>query len=150
MSLSDYRTVCLPHINTQTQVTFGFRNNNYRWNPRGCSLYLLNQASFPTYLLQCDYSNQGTWKKFVQSQRFLKTKDSQFFWQRDQWNSRFNNSTVENFKTVWSNLTCQETALKSMNVLIRLPKILRIFCFHQSLQGLDNLLPSAPVRVVAA
>ena len=40
--LSDYCTVCLPHINTQTQVTFGFRNNNYRRNPRGCSLYLLN------------------------------------------------------------------------------------------------------------
>ena len=31
-----------------------------------------HQASFPTYLLQCDFSNRGTWKKFIQSQRFLR------------------------------------------------------------------------------
>ena len=31
-----------------------------------------HQASFPTYLLQCDFSNWGTWKKFIQSQRFLR------------------------------------------------------------------------------
>ena len=30
-------------------------------------------------ILQCDYSNRGTWKKIIQSQRFLKTKDSQLF-----------------------------------------------------------------------
>ena len=29
--------------------------------------------------LQFDYSNQGTWKKIIQSQRFLKTKNSQGF-----------------------------------------------------------------------
>ena len=27
--------------------------------------------------LQCDYSNRGTWMKIIQSQRFLKTKDTQ-------------------------------------------------------------------------
>ena len=46
--------------------------------------------------LQCDYSNRGTWKKIVQSQRFLKTKDSQviFFWRTDQENSKYNYATV--------------------------------------------------------
>ena len=34
--------------------------------------------------LQCDYSNEGTWNKIIQSQRFLKTKDSLFFFQTDQ------------------------------------------------------------------
>ena len=34
---------------------------------------------------QFDYSNQGTWKKIIQSQRFLKTKNSQgFFLQTNQ------------------------------------------------------------------
>ena len=42
VSLSDHCTVCLPHINTQTQVTIGFRNNNYRRNLRGWFLCLLN------------------------------------------------------------------------------------------------------------
>ena len=27
----------------------------------------------------CDYFNGGTWQTIIQSQRFLKTKDSQFF-----------------------------------------------------------------------
>ena len=30
-------------------------------------------------VFQCDYSNRGTWKKIIQSQRFLRTKDSQGF-----------------------------------------------------------------------
>ena len=30
-------------------------------------------------VFQCDYSNRGTWKKIIQSQRFLTTKDSQGF-----------------------------------------------------------------------
>ena len=34
----------------------------------------------------------------------------------DQWNSRFNWATVEIFKTVWTILTFQETALKPMNI----------------------------------
>ena len=34
--------------------------------------------------LQCNYLNRGTWKKIVQSQQFLKTKDSQVFWQTEQ------------------------------------------------------------------
>ena len=32
--------------------------------------------------LRCGQSNQDTWRKIVQSQRFLKTKDSQFFCQQ--------------------------------------------------------------------
>ena len=35
---------------------------------------------FQTESLQCDYTNRDTWKKIIQSQRFLKTKDSQFFY----------------------------------------------------------------------
>ena len=35
-------------------------------------------------ILQCSYSNRGTWKKIVQSQRFLETKDFQVYWQTDQ------------------------------------------------------------------
>ena len=37
----------------------------------------------PKSLSQCGNSNPDTWKKIVQSQHFLKTKDS-FFWQTDQ------------------------------------------------------------------
>ena len=43
---------------------------------------LLN--SYRITQLKCDYSNQGTWKKIIQSQQFLKTKDSQFLLQDDQ------------------------------------------------------------------
>ena len=60
-----------------------------------------------------------TWKKIVQVQRFLKKEDSIVFLldQMDQIHSRLNYATVENFKTVWSYLTFQETALKFMNVI---------------------------------
>ena len=43
-------------------------------------MILQNSKYITTFLqplnskLQCDYSNQGTWKKIIQSQRFLKTK----------------------------------------------------------------------------
>ena len=49
-------------------------------------------------LLQCGHSNRET--EIVQSQRFLKTKDSQGFLQMDQEHSWFNYATVESFKTV--------------------------------------------------
>ena len=58
-----------------------------------------------------------TWKKIVQVQRFLKKEDSIVFLLMDQIHSRLNYATVENFKTVWSYLTFQETALKFMNVI---------------------------------
>ena len=45
-----------------------------------------------------------------------------FFLQTNQWNSRFNYETVETFKTVWTYLTSQETALKFMNVFGPLAK----------------------------
>ena len=157
MSLSDYCTVCLPHINTQTQVTFGFRNNNYRWNPRGCSLYLLNcimgyqliKLLFQLISYSATTRNRALGRSLSNHSDFWKQKILNFF---DKGTNKIQGSTIQplNFKTVWSNLTSQETALKSMNVWVRSPKILRIFCFHQSLQGLDNILPSALVRVVAA
>ena len=31
---------------------------------------------FMQVYLQCDYSNQGTWEKIIESQHFLETKDS--------------------------------------------------------------------------
>ena len=52
-----------------------------------------------------------TWKKIVQVQRFLKKEDSIVFLLMDQINLRLNYATVENFKTVWTFLTFQETAL---------------------------------------
>ena len=51
-----------------------------------------------------DYSNRGTWKKIIQSQRFLETKDSQVYFQTDQCHSRLYYATVENFETVWTYL----------------------------------------------
>ena len=37
----------------------------------------LTESQKSSVCLQCNYSNWDTWKKIVQSQRFLKTKDSQ-------------------------------------------------------------------------
>ena len=55
--------------------------------------------------------------------------------------------TVENFKTIWTYLTSRETALKFMNIIGPFAKCFRIFCFQKP--WLDNVLPSAPARVVA-
>ena len=45
----------------------------------------------------------------------------------------FNYATVENFKTAWTYLTSQETALKFMNVIGPFAKKnLRIFCFQKT------------------
>ena len=62
-------------------------------------------------------------------------------------NYALNYASIENFKTVWTYLTSQETAVKFMNVFGPFAKILRIFCF-QKLLWLDNLLPSGLVQVV--
>ena len=52
---------------------------------RSKPLPLVNVKSQKKKKLQFDYSNQGTWKKIIQSQRFLKTKNSQgFFLQTNQ------------------------------------------------------------------
>ena len=61
----------------------------------------INNISIISIILQCDYLNHVNWK-IIQSQRYLKTIDSQvFFWQTEQGNSRFNyacgNATVETF-----------------------------------------------------
>ena len=45
--------------------------------------------------LQCDYSNGGTWNKIIQSQRFLKTKDSHFFFKRT---NKIQGSTIKLLK----------------------------------------------------
>ena len=64
--------------------------------------------------------------------------------------SRFNYATVKNFKTAWTYLTSQETAIRFMNVIgpLRKKKTLEYFVLEKT-SWLDNLLPSAPVRVAA-
>ena len=60
----------------------------------------INNISIISIILQCDYLNHVNWK-IIQSQRYLKTIDSQVFLQMQQGNSRFNyacgNATVETF-----------------------------------------------------
>ena len=63
--------------------------------------------------------------------------------------SRFNYATIKNFKTAWTYLASQETAIRFMNVIGSLQKkTLESFVFEKT-SWLDNLLPSAPVRVAA-
>ena len=63
-------------------------------------LVYINNISIISIILQCDYLNHVNWK-IIQSQRYLKTIDSQVFLQMQQGNSRFNyacgNATVETF-----------------------------------------------------
>ena len=68
-------------------------------------------------ILKVQKVKPDTWKKIVQVQRFVKKEDSMVFLLMDQVHSRLNYATVKNFKTVWSYLTFQETALKFMNVI---------------------------------
>ena len=60
----------------------------------------INNISIISLILQCDYLNHVNWK-IIQSQRYLKTIDSQVFLQTEQGNSRFNyacgSATVETF-----------------------------------------------------
>ena len=71
---------------------------------------------------QCDYSDQGTCMKIIQSHLFLKTKDSQvFFWPTDQYHSwiwglfpessgkfkRFSTVTLLNLEFSWT--VCKNT-----------------------------------------
>ena len=70
----------------------------------GRFIYLIVRLQFDQYscvsfIVQI-YLNRDTWKKIVQSQRFLKPKDSQFFLETNQKNSRLNSATVENVQTV--------------------------------------------------
>ena len=54
-----------------------------QWNHRHVWRHLTeNASSCGTLILQCDYPNWRTWKKIVQSERFLKTKGSKVFCKR--------------------------------------------------------------------
>ena len=47
--------------------------------------------------------------------------------------SRFNYVTIKNFKTAWTYLNSQETAIRFMNVIGSLQKKnFRIFCFRKN------------------
>ena len=120
-------------------------------------IILLSQLNSRLLLVKLSVLQRTTGELTIHSGLRSPERSNSTFW-NDSWVQTFHKGTNKiqgsiiqrlNFKTVWSNLTSQETALKSINVLVRLPKILRIFCFQKSLQGLDNLLPSAPVRVAA-
>ena len=69
----------------------------------------------------------------MSNQFFLKKKkkNSQIFWQADQWISRFNYATNENFKTIWTYPPFQETALKFMNVIGHLHKTWESFVLRK-------------------
>ena len=108
-----------------------------------CSIPLFNGMIFlkSIYKITVQTLKPGHLEEDVQSQRFLKTnsQDSQVFLQRDQWNSRFNYTTVKNWKLL-SNFWMLFVRL--------LKKILRIFCFQKTL-WLDTLLQSVPNWVSA-
>ena len=99
--------------------------------------------------LQGGHSSWHTWKKIVHSQCLLKTKDSPVLFcflilhlgiNKIQ---VFNYATIEHYKTLWTHLTSQETALKFMKVIGSFfkKKNLRTFCF-QKVMWLYNLLSS--------
>ena len=102
-----------------------------------------NLSTIKVIQLQCDYSNQGPWKKIVQSQRF-----SIFFFTNGPIKFKINYATVENFKPFEVDRPLRKQTSNLWMLLVLSQKDLRIFCF-QKLVWLDNLLSSAPVRVVA-
>ena len=87
----------------------------------------------------------GTLGRRLSNHNVFWKQDSQFFFFGKRTN-KINYAAVENFKTVWSYLTSQETALKFMNVFVHLQKNLRFFCFQKTF-WVYNLLPNAMVRV---
>ena len=54
----------------------------------------------------------------------------------------FNYATVENFKSTWTYLTCQETALKFMNVIGPFAKKLESLLFSENVVIGQYCLPS--------
>ena len=100
------------------------------------------------FSLQCDYSNRGIWKKIIQDHTLYENKDSQVLCKRA--------NNIDEFEGCFVRGQVSSNAFKVFNgcrverwiLLVRFQKISRILCF-QKLLWLDNLLPSAPVRVVA-
>ena len=99
-------------------------------------------------LLQSDYLIRGSWKKIVDQNDFCKQKIIKCFANGPITfvNLRAVSREVSKFKRhesfQWLHI------VESWILLVRLQKYLRIFSFQKSLR-LDNLLSSAPVRVVA-
>ena len=72
------------------------------------------------FFLQGGHLNWHTWKKIVHSQYLLKTRDSHVFFFFCKGTTKIqvlNYATIEHYKTLWTHLTSQETALKFMNVI---------------------------------
>ena len=80
------------------------------------------------HLLQCAYSNQGTWKKIIQSQGFLNKRFSGVFYANGPIKFKVNYATVETTNlTSHSGNSPQIYGLRI--ILARLQKNLRIFSF---------------------
>ena len=69
-----------------------------------------------------------------------KLSNHNVFWKQKNPKIFFNYATLENFNTVWSSLTSQETAHKLFLLLVRLYKTWESFVFEKKLcDWLDNL-----------
>ena len=86
--------------------------------------------------LWCRYLNRDTWKKIIQSQHFLKTTDSQFFFWKP--TKKIQSSTVQALKTFKPlNLPDFLGNIPQINeyywsvCVVRLHKNLRNFCFQK-------------------
>ena len=105
--------------------------------------------TFMQVYLWCDYLNWGTWEKIIESQHFFGNK--RFWCCFCKRTNKIYGSTMqplkilERFEPTWP---LRRQSSNSWMLLVHLQKNLRIFCF-QKLLWLDNLLPSALVRVVA-
>ena len=101
----------------------------------------ITQDTFCYKYHQCDYSHRGTWKRL---------SNNNDFWKTDQYIHKFE-SCLPRGQVSWNDFKVLNGCIIVFWIfLVRSPKKnnSRIFCFQKSL-WLDNLLPSAPVRVVA-
>ena len=86
-------------------------------------------------LTLCDYLKQSTWKKIIQSQCFLETKDSQVFFMPTK---KIQVSTKNRWK-LKNNLNLPDLSGNSPSLRISLARLQK-FLFSKTL-WLDNLLP---------
>ena len=80
----------------------------------------------------------GTLGRRLSNHSVFWKQDSQFFFFFANGLIKFNYAAVENFKTVWSYLTSQETAIKFMNVICSFAKKLKILLFSKNVVSLQS------------
>ena len=116
---------------------------NWTTGPFLCKVALtLTESQNLSVCLQCNYSNWDTWKKIVQSQRFLKTKDSQviFFGERT---NKIQNTIMQPLKTLKSFQLTWPLRKQLSNLWMLLVRFPEIVVIGQSFS-------SAPVRAQVA